>query len=48
MLDAERATMQYGEDTLNATEDYARRNPWQAMGVAAGVGLVIGVLLARR
>jgi ElaB/YqjD/DUF883 family membrane-anchored ribosome-binding protein len=48
MLDAERATMQYGEDTLHATEDYARRNPWQAMGVAAGVGLVIGVLLARR
>jgi ElaB/YqjD/DUF883 family membrane-anchored ribosome-binding protein len=48
MLDAERATLQYGEDTLHATEDYARRNPWQAMGVAAGVGLVIGVLLARR
>ena len=29
-------------------EDYARRNPWQAMGIAAGVGLVVGVLLARR
>ena len=46
--EAERAARQHGEDALHATEDYAKRNPWQAMGIAAGVGLVIGVLLARR
>jgi ElaB/YqjD/DUF883 family membrane-anchored ribosome-binding protein len=46
--EAERAARQHGEDAVHATEDYARRNPWQAMGIAAGVGLVIGVLLARR
>ena len=45
---AERAARQHGEDTLRATEDYVRHNPWQAIGVAAGVGLVVGVLLARR
>jgi ElaB/YqjD/DUF883 family membrane-anchored ribosome-binding protein len=45
---AERAARQHGEDAIHATEDYARRNPWQAMGIAAGVGLVVGVLLARR
>ena len=45
---AERAARQHGEDAMHATEDYARRNPWQAMGIAAGVGLVVGVLLARR
>jgi ElaB/YqjD/DUF883 family membrane-anchored ribosome-binding protein len=48
VMDAERAAVQRGEDALHATEDYAKRNPWQAMGVAAGLGLVIGVLLARR
>jgi len=48
VMAAEHAAVQRGEDALHATEDYAKRNPWQAMGVAAGVGLVIGVLLARR
>ena len=46
--DAEKLTRQYGEDTLIATEDYAKRNPWQAMGMAAAAGLIVGVLLARR
>ncbi len=45
---AEMAARKHGEDALHATEDYAKRNPWQAMGIAAGVGLIVGVLLARR
>jgi ElaB/YqjD/DUF883 family membrane-anchored ribosome-binding protein len=45
---AEHAAQQHAADAVHATEDYAKRNPWQAMGIAAGVGLVIGVLLARR
>ena len=48
LQEAERAAVKRGEDAVHATEDYARNNPWQAMGIAAGVGLVIGVLLARR
>lgn len=31
-----------------ATDDYVHDNPWQAVGVAAGVGLVIGLLIGRR
>jgi len=31
----------------DATE-YVRDNPWQSVGIAAAVGVVIGVLLARR
>jgi ElaB/YqjD/DUF883 family membrane-anchored ribosome-binding protein len=46
--DIEQSAIRRGEEALHSTEDYARRNPWQAMGIAAGVGLVIGVLLARR
>lgn len=27
---------------------YVRDNPWQAIGIAAGVGLVLGLLISRR
>lgn len=27
---------------------YVRKNPWQSVGIAAGVGLLIGLLLSRR
>lgn len=46
--EAEQSAVRHGEEAVHATEDYARRNPWQAMGIAAGVGLILGVLLARR
>jgi ElaB/YqjD/DUF883 family membrane-anchored ribosome-binding protein len=29
-------------------DEYVRGNPWQAVGIAAGIGLVIGVLMTRR
>jgi ElaB/YqjD/DUF883 family membrane-anchored ribosome-binding protein len=29
-------------------EEYVRGNPWQAIGIAAGIGLVLGVLMSRR
>jgi ElaB/YqjD/DUF883 family membrane-anchored ribosome-binding protein len=29
------------------TERYVRRKPWQALGMAAGVGFLLGVLAAR-
>ncbi|HVY66379.1 MAG TPA: DUF883 family protein [Gammaproteobacteria bacterium] len=28
--------------------EFVRGNPWQAVGIAAGVGLVLGLLLGRR
>ena len=37
-----------GEEAVRATEKYVRENPWQAIGVAAGVGFVLGLLLTRR
>ena len=30
------------------TDDYVHDNPWQAIGVAAAIGLVIGLMLNRR
>lgn len=39
----ERARAMAGE-----ADEYVRGNPWTAVGIAAGVGLVLGVLLSRR
>ena len=29
-------------------EEYVRDNPWRAVGIAAGIGLVLGLILSRR
>lgn len=31
-----------------ATENYVVKNPWQTIGIAAAVGFVAGVVIARR
>lgn len=31
-----------------ATDVYVHENPWKAVGIGAGVGLVIGLLIGRR
>ena len=31
-----------------ATDDYVHDNPWQAIGIAAAVGIVVGLLMNRR
>ena len=30
------------------TDDWVHANPWRAIGVAAGVGVVVGLLIGRR
>jgi ElaB/YqjD/DUF883 family membrane-anchored ribosome-binding protein len=32
----------------SSADDYVRDNPWQAVGIAAGIGFVVGLLLGRR
>ncbi|APR93703.1 membrane protein [Pandoraea thiooxydans] len=31
-----------------ATDDYVHDHPWQAVGIAAGVGLLLGLLINRK
>jgi ElaB/YqjD/DUF883 family membrane-anchored ribosome-binding protein len=42
------AAQEGGRRAVVATEDYVRENPWPAVGIAAGVGFVIGALTLRR
>lgn len=32
----------------HAADDYVHEHPWKAIGAAAGVGLIIGLLIGRR
>jgi ElaB/YqjD/DUF883 family membrane-anchored ribosome-binding protein len=36
------------KQAAKATDEYVRENPWQSIGVAAGVGFLVGLLVARR
>ncbi|MDR1162451.1 MAG: DUF883 family protein [Candidatus Accumulibacter sp.] len=31
-----------------AADDFVNESPWQAVGIAAGVGVLLGILVARR
>ncbi|MFM0240385.1 ElaB/YgaM/YqjD family protein [Paraburkholderia phytofirmans] len=42
----ENAQRRYRAATIN-TERYVRQNPWRSIGIAAGVGFVLGVLTTR-
>jgi ElaB/YqjD/DUF883 family membrane-anchored ribosome-binding protein len=39
---------QRARDVASSADDYVRDRPWQAVGVAALVGAVVGILAARR
>jgi ElaB/YqjD/DUF883 family membrane-anchored ribosome-binding protein len=45
---AEEEALRRARELADATEEYVRDNPWQSVGIAAGVGLVLGLLLSRR
>lgn len=48
MADAQEALLAKTREAAKATDVYVHENPWKAVGVAAGVGLVIGLLIGRR
>lgn len=47
-LDETKVSLQErGQAAVIATEDYVQTNPWQSVGIAAGVGFLIGLLATR-
>ena len=48
LVKMETAVVDKAKATCTATDAYIHDNPWTAIGVAAGVGLVIGLLVGRR
>lgn len=46
--DAQMALVDKTKEAAKATDHYVHENPWKSIGVAAGVGLAIGILFGRR
>ena len=39
---------EFTRETATEIDEQVRKNPWAAVGIAAGVGLLLGLLLARK
>lgn len=48
MSDAQAAMLARTKAAAKATDEYVHVHPWKAVSVAAGVGLVVGLLIGRR
>jgi ElaB/YqjD/DUF883 family membrane-anchored ribosome-binding protein len=45
---AEEAVLAKTRQAAKATDEYVHENPWTAVGVGAGIGLIVGLLITRR
>jgi ElaB/YqjD/DUF883 family membrane-anchored ribosome-binding protein len=48
LADTQAAVVDKAKAAGHATDEYVHDNPWKSVGIAAGVGLVIGLLIGRR
>lgn len=48
LVSAEDALIERTRDAAKDADQYVHDNPWQAVGVAACVGAIVGMLIARR
>lgn len=48
LQDAEAALVDKTKAAARATDDFVHEQPWKAVGVAAALGLALGVLIGRR
>jgi len=46
LTELQSTAMERGTAYAKATDDYVRESPWTAVGVAAGVGVLVGLLLS--
>lgn len=48
ITEAEEALIVRTREAARATDEFVHERPWYAVGIAAGVGLIIGLLIGRR
>lgn len=48
LVAAEQAVVGKAKVAAKATDVYVHENPWKAVGIAAGVGFLLGMLVSRR
>jgi ElaB/YqjD/DUF883 family membrane-anchored ribosome-binding protein len=47
LASAEDALVAKSKEAAKATDEYVHENPWTAIGVAASVGVIVGMLIGR-
>lgn len=47
LLDAQEHVTAKAKQAARVTDEYVHENPWRAVGIAAGAGLIIGMLISR-
>ena len=48
LAQAQEAALERARAAGRAADDYVHENPWRSIGIAAGFGLVVGLLIGRR
>ena len=48
LVDAQAAALERTKEVARATDDYVHDNPWRSIGIAAGIGFIVGLLIGRR
>lgn len=48
IADAQDSLVEKSKAAAAVTDEYVHDNPWKAIGVSAGIGLIIGLLIGRR
>lgn len=48
LAEAGEAAVERGREAAESADVYVHEHPWTAIGIAAGVGLVIGLMLSRK
>lgn len=46
--DMQTAAIATGKEMVETADDFVQENPWQAVAISAGVGVLIGMLIARK
>ncbi|MBI3383524.1 DUF883 family protein [Aquabacterium sp.] len=48
LIEAQAAVVDKAKAAAKVTDEYVHENPWKSISIAAGAGLLIGLLLGRR
>lgn len=48
LAEAEAMVTERAREAARYTDEYVHENPWRAIGAAAGIGLLLGLLISRR
>jgi ElaB/YqjD/DUF883 family membrane-anchored ribosome-binding protein len=48
LVEVENKAIDQTKAAARATDAYVHENPWRSIGIAAGVGLLFGILIGRR